>query len=193
MNCGLALILLLDVSGSIGPDDFARQREGHAAALRSPAITRAAEQDGIAIAAIQYDADSYPAMQWRVLRSAADATAAAEHLAGMDRLGATNTYTGSAVMDALAALDNAPCGDVRIVDVVTDGKANGGTPLPTARDAAQDAGVRVNVLIVGGDDEDADDMRDRLATRDGFVMRVSGWEEFATAVRKKVVLEVGAR
>jgi Ca-activated chloride channel homolog len=193
MNCSVALVLLLDVSGSMQPAQWDTMREGHAAALRAPAVVRAAEQDGIALAAIQFDTHTHEAMGWRVLRSAADVEAAAQHLATMPRLSMGYTFTGSAVLDGLRALEDAPCGDVQIIDVASDGPANGGTPLTVARDAAHAAGVRVNALLVGGTSADVDKLRDDIVTPGGFAMHASDWNEFTAAIRRKMVLEVGWR
>lgn len=192
MTCAVALAMLLDVSGSIMPAQWDLMRDGHAEALRSPSIARVAETDGLAIAVVQFDDTPRTALTWRVLRSRADAHAAAEAIAAMPRLGAGQTHTGTAVTYALRLLDRAPCGDDRVVDVATDGTPNGGRRIEDARDEAEAEGVRINVLFVGGPPAEAEAMREMAVTSTGFAMRAETWEDVPAAVRRKVVLEVGA-
>jgi hypothetical protein len=111
----------------------------------------------------------------------------------MQRRGAGSTYTGDAVLEGLRVLDAAPCGDTQVLDIVSDGVPNGGAPLAEARDAAHAAGVRINVLLVAGTDAEADRLRDEAVTPGGFLMRAGSWGEFARAVARKLVTEIGAR
>jgi Ca-activated chloride channel family protein len=195
MNCATALILLLDVSGSINAEQWDAQRAGHAAALRAPAVVRTAEADGLAIAAVQFGDRAYPMQGWTVLRSAADVHALAARIDASPRLssGMEFTATGTAVLHALTLLEAAPCGDQAIIDVVSDGRPTAGVPVTQARDAAEAAGVKINALIVGGDEGDVEAARAHLITPGGFVMQAATWGQFADAIRRKLVQEIGAR
>lgn len=192
--CAVALVLALDVSGSINGDAWIAQRDGHAAAFRAPAVTRAIARDGLAAAVIQWDTTPRTALGWRVLRSAEDAERMAADIAAMPRLGGGSTFTGAAITAALALLETAPCGDQETIDLVTDGPGDG--PVAEAREAAVTAGVRINGLgvrtshPVGGDPVEW--LREHVATPGGFVAEANGWGEFADAVRRKLSTEIGA-
>lgn len=192
-GCGIALALLLDVSGSISADQFATMARGHAEALRAPAFSRVAERDGIALTVIQFDDTPRTSLAWRVIRSAAEAHDAAAQIEAMQRLGVGGTHTGSAVRYAVRRLEQAPCGDWRVLDVVTDGQPGGGLPLRQARDEADMLGVRINLLFIAGSDAEAEHMREQLVTGGGFAMRADDWSEFPQAIRRKILTEVGAR
>lgn len=191
-SCGVALVLLLDVSGSIDAAAWAMQRDGHAAAFRAPSVVRPIVRDGLAAALIQWDSAPRVALGWRVLRTEADAERMAQDIEAMARTGGGSTYTSLAITAALTLLESAPCGDVPTIDLVTDGPGDG--PVSDARTAAAEAGVRINGLgvrgIVGADPVEW--LREHVVTDGGFVMEANGWGEFAAAVRRKLSTEVGA-
>lgn len=194
-GCAVALVLLMDVSPSVEPRDWDRQVAGHAAAFRAPAVQRAIARDGLAVAVLQFDAHQHLVLDWRVLRSAADADALAGDIAAMHRQGWSGTWTGSAIVSALRLLERAPCGDQPIVDLVTDGESNGGVPLESAREAAEAAGVRVNALAVQtaqGAEDPREWLAEHVVTAGGFSLLARNWDEFAAVIRRKIVLEIGA-
>lgn len=194
MNCATALLLMLDVSGSINPEAFALQRDGHAAAFRSPAVVRSIARDGLAVAVMQWHSAQHVALGWRVLSSAADAEQMARDVEAMPRHGAGSTHTGAAITAGLALLETAPCGDQATLDIVTDGPGDG--PVTEARDAAVAAGVRINGLGVrtafAAFGDPVEWLRENVATPGGFVLEANGWGQFADAVRRKLSTEVGA-
>lgn len=148
--CALALVMLLDASGSISESDWALQRAGHAAALESAALTRAVERGGpIAVTALAFADAATPMLGWRVLRSAEDASRAAGALREAPRGIAGGTDIGGAIHAGLRALGEAPChAEAEVIDLVTDGEANE-VRTREARGYAEMQGVRINALGVG--------------------------------------------
>ena len=193
--CAVALVLLLDASGSVSGPEWDLQVAGHAAAFDSPAIVRVIDRgEVLAVTAMEFSDIAQPLVPWALLRSGADAAAFAQAMRRAPRLLSTSTDIGSAITAGLASLQDAPCAaDQQVIDVVSDG---GAEPRATeaARDAAFARGVRVNALGVGrlpGGDP-ADWLREHAATPGGFTLSAAGWGDFADAIRRKITMEVAA-
>lgn len=197
---GICLALLLDGSGSVPREVFARMVEAHASAMSAPVIQRQIEQDGLAVRVVVIEDDPRPAIGWTVLRTAADARRFANALTGIERAPVPQwTPTGDAVAHVLDTIedDAQRLGCERIlIDVATDGQSNYGTPVETARDRAMSLGVTINAVTVetqAGADNPGQWARERLVTQDGFVVEADSWEAWMRAIRKKLVLEIGWR
>lgn len=188
--CALALVLLLDASASIMPNEWTLQTEGHATAFEDPAVLRSiARGPGVAVTALSFSDDTRAMLSWRILRSAEDARDFATELRAAPRGEAGGTDIGGALFAAMEALGQAPCTpEDEVIDLVTDGESS---ELRTqqAREAAQVAGVRVNALGVGPETA-GDWLRDHAVTQGGFVMAAPDWASFAVAIRRKVTLEL---
>jgi Mg-chelatase subunit ChlD len=196
MWCALALVLLLDASGSVDARAWDMQVQAHADALADPAIGRAMQAGGLtAVSVVAFDTEARVMVPWRLVDLAQDARGVAREVAGIDRPGNGSTQTGAALAFALRHLWQAPCEPERqVVDIVTDGRGDDPARLAQAREAAIAAEVRVNVLTVetypGA--AAADWAREHLVTPGGFVMEAAGWAEFAAALRRKIASEVAS-
>ena len=190
MICEVALVLLMDASTSISAREWNTQREGHAEAMRAPAVRSIIDRDGLAVAVVQFADVAETVMGWQVLRSSDDALAYAGALDAMPRALSGGTRTGDALEHALGLIGGAPCGDRLVIDLVTDGETFGGTPVEGQRDLAFARGVRVNALVVR---DGADWARRSAVTPGGFVIEIDGWSQFVPAMRRKLVMELGAR
>lgn len=190
--CAVALALLLDASGSVRPDNWAMQMEGHAAAFEAQQITRVIEREPMAVTALAFSDTAEPLVGWRVLNTAADAARFAAELRQAPRPWSGGTNIGAAIMAGVEAFNETPCAaEQRVVDLVTDGEA-AELPARNARDQAELAGVRINALGVGNDTA-AEWLRENAITMGGFAMHAAGWADFARAVVRKISLEVAAR
>lgn len=190
--CAVALVLLMDASGSVRPDDWTMQMEGHAAAFEAQQITRVIEREPMAVTAMAFSDSAAPLVPWRVLRTAADAARFAAELRQAERPWSGGTNIGAAIMAGVEAFNDTPCAaEQRVVDIVTDGEA-AELPAQMARDQAELAGVRINALGVGNDTA-AEWLRENAITQGGFAMHAESWADFGRAVLRKVTLEVAAR
>lgn len=191
-SCAVALVLLLDASGSIGAADWQLQLDGHAAALESPAVHAVIEREPIAVMAFAFADHTRELLGWRLLTHPAQAILAGRELRQAARGMSGGTDIAGAIRDASAAFTDAPCEpEQAVIDVVSDGEASGPATV-RARDEAYAVGIKINGLFVGHGDG-AEWMREHLATPGGFVMSVQGWDMFASAVRRKIVLETASR
>lgn len=195
ITCAVALLLLVDVSGSVSPESHQLQREGIAAALREPAMARVVTADApLAISLIEWDSAQIAVLPWRVLASAHDLESAAAFIADAPRAGTYGaTHLGDAIAAGIDALAEAPCSAERaVLDVSGDGISNGGSDPAAARAAAAARDIQINGLPIVTPSEPgvAAWYRDHVATRDGFVIVADGFHDVARAMRRKVVFEI---
>lgn len=196
MICGLALVLMLDMSGSVNGEAWALQVEAHADALADPAIGRAMSQQGVTVVTvIGYDDTPRVLVPWRVVDVDEDAATVAREVANISRPSNGSMHTGRAVSYALRHFDVAPCvAERQVIDVVTDGPGDDAHRLREAREEAIERDVRINALTVNTYPTDAAGWaREELVTPGGFVMEAESWREFAWALRRKISSEVSQR
>jgi hypothetical protein len=194
--CGLALVLLLDASGSVPTAAWQAQVEAHADALADPAIGHAMAQQGItAVAVVGFSDAPSVLVPWRLVDTQADAAGIAREVMAVRRPGDGSTYTAAALYFALDYLGRAPCeGERRVIDLVTDGEPDDNARIPEIRDALIEADVRINVLAVNTYGAPAAEWaREQVVTPGGFVMEADTWQEVAWALRRKLTAEVAQR
>jgi Ca-activated chloride channel family protein len=196
--CALALVLLVDVSGSISADRYALQHAGLAQALQDQQVRRLMlqQEGGMAITVIEWSDRRRTVVPWRMIQSADDVSAVAETLTGAQRTMSGSTAMGDALVDGLAALDRAPCAPQRkVIDVSGDGRNNDGDSTPDdIRPRAKRLGITINGLPIQGDEPDvADYYRGHVVTEDGFVIEAKSFDDLATAIRYKLMIEVSSR
>ncbi|RVT91885.1 DUF1194 domain-containing protein [Rhodovarius crocodyli] len=175
--CAVALVLLLDASGSVSAEDWRLQREGTADAIASQAVARIVEREGaVAMTAIAFSDSTRPLVPWRVLDNPAALSAFAGELRAAPRGLPGGTAVGRALDGAMAALDSAPCAaEQEVIDIATDGEADA-PATRHARGRADARGVRINAIGIGGiaGEDPADWLRENAVTPGGFALRAAG-------------------
>jgi hypothetical protein len=193
--CAAAIVLALDVSGSVSAAHADMQRDETAAALTSPAVIHAA-QDGLAVAAIMFGSYATTVMHWRVIHTAEDAQAAAEHLRRQPRAERGGTNVAGALRASLGLLDAIPCTpERRIIDISGDGRNSGGNEAVAEVVADVVAsGTELNALPIIADEPDVADWYREHVTgpANGFTIEATP-ESFARAIRLKLSLEVASK
>ncbi|WP_106160173.1 DUF1194 domain-containing protein [Hasllibacter halocynthiae] len=194
--CGTALLLLMDVSGSVDRAEWRLQSEGLAAALEDPAIAEIMTRERNALAVVQWSGTGLQrvAIPWTVVDGPAALAALAERARTMPRSGALDgTAPAEALAFGLRLMAGAPeCGR-RVIDVSGDGTPNGGgdvRPLPREAEAA---GITINGLAIealGPGLPVTNFYRAAIRTRDGFVMTARGHRDFPAAIRRKILREI---
>ena len=200
----LELLLLVDVSRSMSASELELQRQGYVEALRSDAVAAAlgrALTGRMALAYVEWAGETRRRVvqDWRLIESRADLLAVADVLE-------TDRTTRQSRTSITAALrfgagyfdDNGFEGMRRVIDISGDGPNNQGGLVTAARDAVVAQGITVNGLPLMTEDGSfmrIDDL-DRyyelcvIGGPGAFVMPVTGWEDFAEAVTRKLVLEI---
>lgn len=197
---GVCLALLLDGSGSVPNEVFARMVEAHASAMLAPVIQSQIEREGLAVRVVVIEDEPRDAIGWTVLRSPADTRRFAQAMQSVEKNRVPQwTPTGDAIHHVLetaeADIERLGC-ERTIIDVATDGQSNYGRLVETARDRAQEIGVTINAVTVetnAGADNPGQWARERLITQDGFVVEANSWDDWMRAIRKKLVMEIGSR
>ncbi|MEQ1953699.1 DUF1194 domain-containing protein [Mesorhizobium sp. CN2-181] len=202
MPADVELVLAVDVSRSMDADEFALQRAGYVEAIRHPDFinaVRAGRNGRIAIAYFEWAGTvrRESLVPWQVIDSPESAQAFAAALAGRPFGG----YTGTSISGALdfgngLFDDNSVDGLRRVIDVSGDGPNNIGLPVTGARDRAVAAGIIVNGLPIIIRPSPTFSELDRyyaecvIGGEGSFMLPIRSVDEFATAIRRKLILEV---
>lgn len=208
----LELVLAVDGSGSISPSEFKLQLNGTAAAFRDPEVQQAivsGPKGRIAVSMMIWADAAFPKFKtgWHVLNSTASADRFAILLQGFHQhtgrkfgIGGGGTGIGDGVAHALEMIDrNAHSGLRRVVDVSGDGIETDpwfkkAIQLPGARQLAEARNVTINGLAILTDFPKLDEWyRENVIRGPGsFVVEAAGFDDFAEAIREKLLREISA-
>lgn len=201
----LALVLAVDVSQSMDPDEQRLQRDGYVEAFQSEIVFDAISRGPLGrIAVVYFEWSAANEQQvivpWTVVRDGEDAAALADQLAQEPIHRMSSTSVSGAVDFGMQLLANSSFqAERRAIDISGDGPNNHGRPLAQARDEAVARGITINGLPImvmepGGS---ADIRNLDVYFRDcviggpsAFMIPVRERDEFAEAIRAKLVLEV---
>jgi hypothetical protein len=200
------LVLAVDVSRSMTTRELEIQRRGYADAIASAEVVGAIRDGPNGQIALTYMEWAGAALQrtivdWTLIRSTADARAFAGRLTTHFDENLSRTSISGAIDAAAARFEgNGFEGLRRVIDVSGDGPNNSGRPVEQARDEALARGIVINGLPLMTDEgmgrqwhlADLDRYyRDCvIGGASAFVVPVTDWDEFAIAVRQKLVLEL---
>jgi hypothetical protein len=195
----LELVLAVDTSMSVAPDEFALQVAGYARAFRQPEVLqaiRAAGVNGIAVALVQWG-DSYQqrvSVDWTWVGDPGSAADFADRVAAAGRqFNGPGTALATALGYCLGLFEgNGYEGPRRVVDVSGDGRDNRGPRVTESRDRAVAAGITVNGLAILNDEPFLDRYYERqvIGGSDAFVVAAADYRDFADAVIRKLVREI---
>ena len=206
----LELVLAVDVSGSVDPEEARLQRDGYVGALTDPKV-QAAIHGGpygrIAVVYVEWAGDSFQriVVPWTLLGDPASVEAFASAVAEAPIASAQWTSISGAIDFCARLFDgNGYEGARRVIDVSGDGVNNRGRPVEWARDQAVAAGITINGLPIlndrpnpwgGGPTLDLDGYyRDHVIGGPGaFLVPAVSFEAFAEAILSKLLLEISDR
>ncbi|MGE3145056.1 MAG: DUF1194 domain-containing protein [Pseudorhodoplanes sp.] len=203
------LVLAVDISYSMDPDEQQLQREGYMKALTSPEFLRALREGMHGKIAVTYfewagTHDRRVVVPWRVVEGPESADAFVSELAAAPYRRAARTSVAGAIEFGAALFETGGFRGVRrVIDVSGDGANNQG-PLDTvARDEALARGITINGLPVmvkrpsyATMDIDTLDIyyEDCVIGGPGsFVIPIREKDKFIEATRTKLVLEIAGR
>jgi len=203
------LVLAVDVSYSMDPDEQRLQREGYIRALTSREFLQALREGAHGKIAVTYvewagQYDQKVIMPWRLIEGPESADAVATELALAPYRRASRTSISGALQFARPLFDNSGYrGLRRVIDVSGDGANNAGDLVAPTRDAVVAAGITINGLPImlkrafpGSLDIEKLDIyyEDCVIGGPGaFVVPIREREKFIEATRTKLVLEVAGR
>lgn len=196
----LELVLAVDTSSSVSPEEFDLQMRGFAGAFRDPTVIAAigaTGAGGIAISMIQWSDNRRQevAVEWQRLSDEASVTAFAEAIDATPRfLDGGGTAIGGAIEFALSQINrNAFDGRRKVIDISGDGRANQGASPDGLRDLAVLQGVTVNGLAILNEDASvAGYYKNNVIGGEGaFVITANDYESFQQAILEKLIKEIG--
>jgi hypothetical protein len=201
----LELALAVDASGSVDDGEFTLQLRGIAAGLRDPEVRKAIHSGPLGRIAVNLVIWAEPQVPkdmsgWQVIATDEDAERFAETVETFPRRLTGATGIGEGIASALRSFDgNGIAASRQTVDVSGDGRE---TPpreptvlIGQARNMATARGVIINGLAILNEDQGLLDWyRQYVQTGPGsFVLSATGYEDFAEAMRRKLIKEIEYR
>ncbi len=203
------VVLAVDVSYSMDPDEQALQREGYVQALTSREFMQALKAGPNGRIAITYFewanvGDQKILLPWRLIDGPESAGAVAAELAHAPYRRASRTSISGGLMFAQSLFDSSGYQGIRrVIDVSGDGANNNGPPVTLIRDQVLAKGITINGLpimlkkpnVLAMDIENLDIYYDDcvIGGPGSFVIPIKEREKFTEAIRTKLVQEVAGR
>lgn len=206
MPVDVQLVLAVDVSFSMDPDEQALQREGYASALVSAEFLDALKLGPNGRIAVTYmewagEHEQKVVLPWQVIDGPASARLVSEAIRAAPLRRVYRTSISGGLLFAANLFNDSGFRPLRkVIDVSGDGVNNQGRPVEQARDQVVARGITINGLPLllkraGSSLLDIADLdlyyEDCVVGGPGaFVIPVREQAEFARAIKTKLVLEV---
>ena len=194
----LALVLAIDVSGSVNSERWELQRRGYEAAFNSPEVMQSitsGPHKAIAITMVEWSGQTHQrqVVDWAVIDDPLSAATFASQMAEAPRVYSDWTSI-SAALDFVVPLfrRSGVTAGRNIVDVSGDGVNNQGRPIDEARADALAKGIVINGLPILSDYDALDGYyQDHVVGGAGAFMEVvKDYSTFSKAVLSKLVREI---
>ncbi len=194
----LALVLAVDVSGSVNTERFELQRNGYAAAFASQAVIDAiagGENRAIAVTLVEWSGNNHQRQMvgWTLVNDAESAQAFGSAIAETPRAFSDWTSISGAIDFSVALLGDSTFTPARrVIDISGDGINNNGRAILEARDEALAAGIIINGLPILTEYPTLDTYyRDNVIGGPGsFMVVVDNFSAFGAAILGKLVREI---
>jgi uncharacterized protein DUF1194 len=203
------LVLAVDVSYSMDPEEQALQREGYIVALTSREFMQALKQGINGKVAVTYfewagAQDQKIIVPWRLITGPESADAVAAEIARAPYRRASRTSISGALAFAMPLFDASGYrGLRRVIDVSGDGVNNNGPPITPVREEVLAKGITINGLPImlkrpnpgSMDIEDLDLYYEDcvIGGPGAFVVSIKERDKFKEAIRTKLILEIAGR
>ena len=209
LQVDLELVLAVDISRSMDYDELQLQRAGYAAAFRHPEVIAAIRGGGLGRIAVAYVEWAGTWMErltidWTLIDGEDTARAFADLVDKAPIMPASRTSISGGLRFAAAQFARSGFEGIRrVIDVSGDGPNNQGEPVEPVRDRIVAQGITINglpILLKSSTPSGWYDIRqlDRyyedcvIGGFGAFLIPVTEEVGFATAVRRKLILEIAA-
>ncbi|MEL6681498.1 MAG: DUF1194 domain-containing protein [Pseudomonadota bacterium] len=149
--CDIALMLAVDVSGSVDAREYRVQMDGLAAALIDPSVTDALVASNAKLALMQWTGSGRQAVviDWTKMTDASDVTAFANQVIAEPRIWRDySTAIGEAMALSLTYFALVPDCHRHVIDISGDGENNEGRAPDDTWASLAAGGVTVNALVI---------------------------------------------
>ena len=194
----LAIVLAIDVSGSVNAERWELQRRGYEAAFKSPEVLQSitsGPRKAIAVTMVEWSGQTHQqqVVEWTVIEDQLSAETFASLMAEAPRVYSDWTSI-SAALDFVVPLFERSGVTARrnIIDVSGDGVNNQGRPIDDARADALAKGIVINGLPILSDYEALDGYYEDhvIGGAGAFMEVVKDYSTFSKAVLSKLVREI---
>jgi uncharacterized protein DUF1194 len=206
LDVDVELVLAVDISYSMDPDELALQRDGYTEAITSAEFLDALKNGmhgRIAVTYVEWAGmiDQKIVMPWRLIDGRASAEAVAREIGRAPQRRAYRTsISGALTFSAQLFEENGYRGIRRVIDVSGDGTNNQGAPVAIVRDEVVAKGITINGLpiMIKRPNPSTLDIPDLdiyyedcvIGGRGAFVVPIKERDKFRDAIRTKLVLEI---
>lgn len=192
--CDLALLLAVDVSGSVDAKEYRIQMDGLAHALRDGIVADALIQQQAQVALVQWTGASRQSqtIPWTPINTYQDVLVLAERVEGDARIWRNfSTAIGEALVVSRTAFESVNHCVRKVIDVSGDGVSNEGIEPATQRSLLNAANITVNAIAIETDQTDLTAyFFENLITGPGaFVMTARGFEDYPEQIKRKLQRE----
>jgi Ca-activated chloride channel family protein len=195
--CDLALLLAVDISGSVDPREYRIQMQGLADGLRDGVVSEALVRGQAKVAVMQWTGSTRQqiTVTWSSMTTFADVEALAVRVETAPRAWRNySTAVGEAMAVGLRLFEDvSPCRR-KVMDISGDGEANEGMSTAAPRAALSHAGITVNGLAIDTNNEDLTGWYwENVITGAGaFVVTANDFSEYPRAIRLKLIRETSS-
>ncbi|WP_299192275.1 DUF1194 domain-containing protein [uncultured Litoreibacter sp.] len=195
VSCEVALVLAVDVSGSVDDREFETQMRGLAEALRDGAISEALVLKQASVLVMQWTGNQRQrvSIPWRHVKNFDDTDQLADDIENTPRIWRNfSTAIGEALIFAQAAFDEVPQCKRKLIDVSGDGKSNEGIAPRAIHAQLRAAGITVNGLAIEQSDKTLTEYyQDNLIVGPGsFAIRADNFQDYPDRIRLKLLREI---
>ncbi|PCJ04515.1 MAG: VWA domain-containing protein [Rhodobacteraceae bacterium] len=193
--CDLALVLAVDVSGSVDAEEYRIQMDGLAEGLRDGVVAEALVRGKAQILLMQWSGATRQqvSIPWVEVSDFAVLERLATRIEQVERPWRNySTAIGEALQRALVQFETVPDCTRRVIDLSGDGTSNEGVLPVELSDAVVQAGVTVNALAIEQSDADLTSyFYENVIHGDGaFVATAASFTDYPSRIRMKLLREV---
>ena len=193
--CDLALVLAVDVSGSVDRGEYRTQMDGLAAALHDPVVSEALVLAQAELMLMQWSGSSRQriTIPWTRIDDFASLDTFSTRVANDPRLWRNfSTAVGEALTYALAAFAEVPHCTRLLIDLSGDGVSNEGIEPDQVHKALRDANVTVNAIAIEESEPELTSyfFESVIVGEGAFVVTARSFADYPDRIRNKLLREV---
>ena len=192
--CDLALLLAVDVSGSVDPQEYRIQMDGLAAGLRDWQVREALVSGQARLALVQWSGKSRQALSipWTRISDDAALEGFARRIETAERPWRNySTSIGEVLNVALPLFAEVTGCARRVIDLSGDGPSNEGVAPAALKPALRAAGVTVNAIAIEESEADlaAYFFEEVILGPGAFVVYAASFKDYPEQIRRKLLRE----
>jgi Ca-activated chloride channel family protein len=196
--CELALVLAVDVSGSVDAKEYRLQMDGLAAGLRDGIVSEALVRAQAQVTLIQWSgrARQEVSIPWTATHTFEDVETLAQSIEAAPRPWRNySTALGEALLLGLAQFSQGPDCSRRVIDVSGDGYSNEGVEPAALKPQLKAAGVTVNAIAIEQSEPEltAYFYEQVIRGEGAFVETARSFLDYPEKIRRKLVREVARK